>query len=220
MTILSKMRLFFAINILLLIIFRIVIPGYKEIKRQKEVTANTINKYKNNSTIIKVPNYEKLLKEDKNEIYFDGTPFVKKYSTKEISLIKDKTAGKIYKLELYYPQSFIDIGKNDESFWLAVNNNELKNKKGTANDPIIVLQYGFGPIKNSYIPQEKYDYSIKEYLTYKDYTVPSKDLIYYLNMIWVFVTIAGFSITTGMSIRKDRAEKKEAESSVMMNAKE
>ena len=220
MTILSKLRILFGISIILLIIFRIIIPGYQELKREKKVTNNDVQKYKDHSTIIKLSNYEKLLKEDSTEVYFDGTPFVKKYSTKESTLIKDKITSKIYKLELYHPQSFIDIGKNDENLWVTVNRDEIKNKKGNLSDPIIALQYGFGENKNSFVSQEKYDYSVREYLIYKNYNPPIEDFIYYLNMAWVFITIAGFSITTGLSVRKERAEKQAAESAVMKDANE
>ena len=217
---LYRLRILFAISIIILIIFRIIIPGYQEIKREEKIIDKNIQEYKNNSTIVKIPNYERVPQDERTEVYFDGIPFVKKYSTKETTLIKDKVTGKIYKLELYHPQSFIDIGKNDENLWVTVNQNELKNKKGNLNDPIIALQYGFGENKNCFVSQEKYDYSIREYLIYKNYTPPIEGFMYYLNMAWVFITIAGFSITTGLSVRKERAEKQAAESAVMKDLNE
>lgn len=212
---LNKLQIFFAINLILIIVFKIIIPGYQEIKREGRVTDEDIQEYKNDSKIVKLLNYERLQKDERREVYFDGTPFVKKNGRKETTFIKDQVTGKIFKLELYHPQGIINIRKNRDNFWLKVNNNELTSKKGTLSDPIIALRYGLGTDENNFVPQEEYDYNVKEYLTYKNYTPSAKDIIYYLNMIWVFVTIAGFSITTGMSIKKERAEKQKNESSVV-----
>lgn len=215
MTTLQKLRILFAVSIVLLIIFRIIIPGYQEIKREGKITDKDIQEYRNNSTIVKIPNYERLPQDERTEVYFDGTPFVKKNGRKRIALIKDLSTGKILKVELYHPQSIITINPNHKDFWLKVNNEELKSKQGTLNEPIIALRYGLDPDENNFVPQEEYDYSVREYLTYRNYTPPSKDFIYYLTMAWVFITIAGFSITTGLSIRKERAEKQAAESAVI-----
>lgn len=215
MTTLQKLRILFAISIVLLIIFRIIIPGYQEIKREGKITDKDIQEYRNNSTIVKIPNYERLPQDERTEIYFDGTPFVKKGGRKEFTIIKDISKGKFFKIELYHPQSLMTIRPNRDNLWLKVNNDELKSKRGTLNEPFIALRYGLGTDENNYVPQAEYDYNVKEYLTYRNYTPPSKDFIYYLTMIWTFVTIAGFSITTGLSIRKERAEKQAAESAVI-----
>ena len=220
MTTLNKLRILFAISIILLIIFRIIIPGYHEIKREEKITDKDIQEYMNNSTIVKIPNYERLPQDERTEVYFDGTPFVKKNGVKRMALIKDLSTDKIFKVELYHPQSIITITPNHEDFWLKVNNDELKRKKGTLNEPIIALRYGLDTDENNFVPQEKYNYNVKEYLTYKDYIPPSKDFVYYLTMAWVFITIAGFSITTGLSVRKERAEKQAAESAVMKDLNE
>lgn len=60
MVLMNKFRIFFAINLVLVIIFKIILPGYKELRREKQVTKNDINKYKSNSTLITLKNYERL----------------------------------------------------------------------------------------------------------------------------------------------------------------
>lgn len=218
MTTLNKLRILFAISIVLLMIFRIIIPGYQEVKREGEITDKDVQEYKNNSEIVKITNYERLSQDERTEVYFDGTPFVKKNGRKEFSIIKDVSTGKFFKIELYHPQSVITIRPNRDDLWIKVNNEELKSKKGTLDEPIIALRYGLGTDENNFVPQAEYDYNVKEYLTYKNYTPPSKDFVYYLTMAWVFITIAGFSITTGLSVRKERTEKQAAESAVMKDS--
>lgn len=75
----------------------------------------------------------------KNEVYFDGTPFIKKYSTKKIGYIKDLENQKNYKIELYSPQSILmtDIAENNDKILLLVNKDEFKKKGILIRLPIL-----------------------------------------------------------------------------------
>ncbi|WP_407402928.1 hypothetical protein [Chryseobacterium sp.] len=202
MHLLNKLRVFFAVNLVLIIIFRIIIPGYKEIEREKKINQEIVRQYINNSVTIRVSNYKIISTEDDSEFYFDGTPFVKKAAYKSYNYIQGDDQ-KIYKIELYHPQSIIILNnKVRKDTYLSINKNEL-NKKGSMEDPIIALRYSVDGFMNNNVPQEEYFYNVKEYLTYKDYKpLTSADPWYYIIMVWVFVTIAGFSTTTGILIKK------------------
>lgn len=208
---LERLRIFFLISVVLIGVFRVYIPGRQEFNRQEKITTSMVSEYKDNSTFVDLPNFEKLKVEERMETYYDGTPFVRKQATRSFSFIREITTGLIYKIESYRYPGIISIGRNEDNVWVKVNRKEQKSKKGTMGDPIIALQYGFGTYNNPDVPPEDYDYNIREYLTYKDYTPPAHDLFYYLNMIWNFGTLFGLSITTGMSIRRERAEKQKAQ---------
>ncbi|WP_407402926.1 hypothetical protein [Chryseobacterium sp.] len=202
MKILNYLRYFFAVNLILIIITRIIIPGYKEIKREKKISDVDIKNYIKDSEIIKLVNFKKINYSVIPVEYFDGTPFVKKVGYKRIAYLTSDDQ-KIYKIELYHPQSILILNNNvRKDTYLSINKNEL-NKKGSMEDPIVALRYSVDGFMNNNVSDEKYNYNVKEYLTYKDYKpFTSADPWYYIIMVWVFVTIAGFSTTTGILIKK------------------
>jgi len=77
-------------------------------------------------------------------------------------------------------------------------------KKGTIEEPIIALRYSIGREDyNNFVAQYKYVFNIKEYLTYKNYEpFTAAHPGYYWVMAWVFISIAGFSWSTGTLIKR------------------
>lgn len=208
MTKLERLRIFFLISVVVSGIFKIYIPGRQEFKRQEKITDSIVADYKVNSFIVDIPNFEKLSSDGwAIETYFDGTPLVRKSAQRTFVFIRDRTTGLIYKVESYFSPWIIGIAQADTNLWLKINSVDRKMIKGTLEQPIVVLQYGFGSHDDPSVSSEDYTYSVREYLTYKDYTPPPQDVFYYLNMIWAFVNLFGFALTTGLSIRRERAEK-------------
>ncbi len=181
----------------------VLIPGISEYNRQNKVKEKDILDYKKNSSILILDEYDNLTKSSTREKYFEGAAYLKQGAKKRIAFIRDLKSNKIFKIELFHPQSLMMIrfGKGDK-LKVVVNSDELK-KKGTIEDPIIALRYTIDGDMNNNVSDEKYNYNVKEYLTYKDYKpINEASFLFILKMFWVIVTIIGFSTTTGILIKK------------------
>jgi len=191
----NRIRIFFAVNMVLIIIFFVIIPGIKETGRQGKVTEQDIKTYIKNSQTVKLTSYEIIGKNRNREKYFDDAPLVRKPSKKNYTVIKDKKTKKIYKVELYHRQSIMPSKRREESIIsLRVNREEL-NKSGTMEQPIIALRYASGlEDYDNHVLELEYLYNVREYLTYKDHVpIPNDSPLYYIPMIWAAIVIAGFS---------------------------
>ncbi|GEM_PF-3324024 len=200
----NKLRNFFFVNMVLGIIFLIVVPGIKETRRQGKVTEQDIKTYIKNSQIVELTAYQTVGEVAHREKYFNDAPLVRKPAKKEVTTVKDLETNRLYRVELYHPQSFTMISEDSKApLYLWVNSRELK-KPGTIEEPTIVLRYAMG-YKDyaNYVAEYKYLYNVREYLTYKDHVpIPNDRPLYYIPMIWAAITIAGFSWPTGTLIKR------------------
>lgn len=199
---LNKFRIFFAVSLFILIIFRIVIPGYKELKRERKVTEKDVHDYVMNSVIINISNYE--IYNQSSEVYMDGAPFIKHHSIKNVVYIKDLDTQKIYKLELFHRQSlYLYSDGQKATLSLVVNEKEINKGEGS-NRPVIALRYTFADKAiDNYVLDNQYIFSVSEYLIYKNYIpLTSNHLSYYLVLFWTVITIGGFVTTTAILTKK------------------
>lgn len=218
MLVLNKIRIVLACSLFLVFIFRIIIPGYKEIQRQKKVSDQDIINYMDTSSIITLDNYDIIDLRTRIEKYFDGTPFIKKGGYKTISTIKDNITGKIYKIEVYRSNAIIGLNNNHkETLTLSINNHF--SGIGTTNDPIIALRYTTSSDFSDYVNDKDYLNNIREYLTYKNYTPPETGTFsYYLILAWILISIFGFATITGVLNKKmHRIEQKKFKTDESLN---
>ncbi len=79
----NEVRIFFFISLLLVIVFRLIIPGISEVKRQNKISEKNVSDYNLNSETVTIPQYRILGEKNKSVEYTDGVPLVKKVGRKD-----------------------------------------------------------------------------------------------------------------------------------------
>lgn len=74
------------------------------------------------------------------------------------------------------------------------------------------MRYTIGDDMTNNVANEKYNFNVKEYLTYKNYkATPMSDPFYIIKMIWMAITLIGFSYTTGTFLKNKKNEFEESQ---------